>query len=107
MINIDINDYKKSISIIEDSINSNTYYSKLEAIIESRNKYLRDYHFSSALNKIVETVRATNDSNQIYSKSTKVTLYPESTFQNTDKFKFVSMNSLIKEIFNRLLHKLV
>ena len=107
LINIDINDYKKSISIIEDSINSNTYYSKLEAIIESRNKYLRDYHFSSALNKIVETVRATNDSNQIYSKSTKVTLYPESTFQNTDKFKFVSMNSLIKEIFNRLLHKLV
>ncbi len=61
--NIDINDIKGSIKIIENIINDNYYEKNLPALQQSRNKVLNEYNFLNRIDNIIQANSVPTSSN--------------------------------------------
>lgn len=55
-LQIDIDDYKKSIKLIEQAIAENFYEKNINALISSKEKSLNDYQIFSSLSKILDNI---------------------------------------------------
>jgi hypothetical protein len=64
-LQIDIDDYKKSIKLIEQAIAENFYEKNINALISSKEKSLNDYQIFSSLSKILDIIPILNGKKSI------------------------------------------
>lgn len=89
-IQIDINDYKKSLEIIENAILNDRYAKSLEAIIHSRELVLKKYSITPFIHQII------NETNKLPPNiKKKMSISPISSFSRRSTF-FNQMQKLIK-----------
>ncbi len=91
-VRIDINDFVKSINIIDESIQANLFEQNLTYIKESRNLVLNEYHFIAGLSNILRKIKKSE-------VKVNKTLKPHSFFKEN------KLKRLIKYPIKRILRK--
>jgi hypothetical protein len=100
---LDLDDYKKSINLIEKILDDDPYEKLREKLSVTRQLYLDKFHLFPALANVVNAI----SNNSISPPKKLITIKPESGFIPTfQTLQFSSIDDIFKEIAKRFLRKL-
>jgi hypothetical protein len=98
---IDINDFDKSVSIIKKILNSDNFYdSRLQQLVEAKNKYLNNYSLFPVMAEILDRVAAKN----VNIKSTKKKEITIRKFEQKKDLRYIMKraNTLAYDLVTRI-----